>query len=71
MVSKEFKEILADFLLENRLSQTAFAERIGVKQGQVSEWLHGKAKPGYDILKKIAVVFGVSGDCLLGIGDGF
>jgi transcriptional regulator with XRE-family HTH domain len=71
MVSKEFKEILADFLLENRLSQTAFAKRIEIKQGQVSEWLRGKAKPGYDILKKIAVAFGVPADYLLGISEGF
>jgi transcriptional regulator with XRE-family HTH domain len=71
MVSKEFKEILADFLFENRLSQSAFAEKINVKQSQVSEWLSDKAKPGYDILKRIAVAFDISADYLLGIKDYF
>ena len=43
-----FAEILREFLMLNRLPQTAFANEIGVKQSQVSEWLSGKAKPGYD-----------------------
>ncbi|MBQ9756179.1 MAG: helix-turn-helix transcriptional regulator [Clostridia bacterium] len=63
----EFKEILKDFLSENNLSQTEFAKRINVKQSQVSEWLKGKCKPGYDVLKSIALAFDVSTDYLLGI----
>jgi len=65
----EFKEILKDFLSENNITQTEFAKRIGVKQSQVSEWLKGKCKPGYDILKNISLSFNVSADYLLGIQD--
>lgn len=63
----DFKEILEDFLIRENLTQTAFANAIGVKQSQVSEWLHGKAKPGYDILKRMALAFSVSADYFLGI----
>ena len=35
----EFKDILKYFLKENALTQTRFADIIGVKQSQVSEWL--------------------------------
>ena len=42
---------------------------IGVKQSQVSEWLKGKAKPGYDILKSMAISFEISADYFLGIID--
>ena len=69
MEERDFKEILNDFLIENDLTQTAFAERIGVKQSQVSEWLKGKAKPGYDMLKRMALAFNVSADFFLGIKD--
>ena len=31
--------------------------RAGVKQSQVSEWPKGKARPGYDILKQLALRF--------------
>lgn len=48
----EFTEILKEYLVINDLTQKAFAELVGIKQSQVSEWLRGKAKPGYDILKK-------------------
>ena len=65
----EFKEILKEFLEENDLTQVAFAKMVGVKQSQVSEWLKGKAKPGYDILKSIAIAFDISADYFLGIQD--
>ena len=64
-----FIRILREFLTENNLSQAEFARRIGVKPGQVSEWLHGKAKPGYDTLRAMATAFSVSADYFLGIAD--
>jgi len=68
-MESSFSEILKDFLEEYNLTQVAFAKRIGVKQSQVSEWLKGKAKPGYDILKNMAIAFNVSADYFLGIKD--
>ena len=65
----EFREILREFLSENELSQATFAHKIGVKPSQVSEWLRGKAKPGYDTLKAIATAFSISADFFLGITD--
>ena len=69
MEDLEFKEILEEFLLLKGLTQVAFAAKVGVKQSQVSEWLRGKAKPGYDILKRMALAFDVSADYFLGIKD--
>lgn len=66
-MNKDFKEILKDFLQENSLTQVAFAKKIGVKQSQVSEWLKGKAKPSYDLLKNISTSFNITADYFLGI----
>lgn len=55
--------------MENELTQAAFASKIGVKPSQVSEWLHGKAKPGYDTLKAMSLAFSISADYFLGITD--
>ncbi|MBQ3220424.1 MAG: helix-turn-helix transcriptional regulator [Clostridia bacterium] len=63
----EFRDILKNFLKENDLTQTKFASIVGIKQSQVSEWLKGKAKPGYDILKQMSKAFGVSADFWLGL----
>lgn len=68
-MENNFSNILRDFLTENNLTQAAFANAIGVKQSQVSEWLKGKAKPGYDTLKSMALAFNVSADYFLGIKD--
>ncbi len=64
-----FKDILKDFLIEQNLTQTAFAKKVGVKQSQVSEWLKGKAKPGYDLLKQICLAYSMSADYFLGLND--
>ena len=53
-MEEDFGKILYEFLRENEMTQSYFAQRVGVKQSQVSEWLKGKAKPGYDTLKKIS-----------------
>ena len=68
-MENNFSEILKDFLTENNLTQAAFANAIGVKQSQVSEWLKGKAKPGYDTLKAMAIAFNVSADFFLGLKE--
>ena len=67
----EFKDILKAFLKENDLTQTRFAGIIGVKQSQVSEWLKGKAKPSYDILKQISISLDISADYWLGLIDAY
>lgn len=63
----DFIEILNDIMLELNLNQTEFAKKVGVKQGQVSEWLSGKSKPGYDSIKAICLALDVSADRLLGL----
>ena len=67
----EFKDILKEFLEEKNLTQVGFARLIEVKQSQVSEWLKGKAKPGYDILKRIVIAFDISADYFLGIEENY
>lgn len=67
----EFRQILKEFLTENNMSQSTFAKKIGVKPSQVSEWLKGKAKPGYDTLKQMATALNVSADYFLGISENY
>ncbi len=69
MKELKFNEILQNFLNENHLTQTKFASIVGVKQSQVSEWLKGKAKPSYDILRQISKSFSISADYFLGLTD--
>lgn len=63
----EFKDILNLFLQTTGITQTKFAKTIDVKQSQVSEWLHGKAKPGYEILRRIVLNFDKPAEYWLGL----
>ena len=65
----DFIEILKDIMIEFGLNQTTLANKIGVKQSQVSEWLNGKSKASYDTLKAICVALDISGDRILGLED--
>ncbi len=65
----EFIDRLKDLMIEKKLNQTEFASLIGVKQSQVSEWLKGKSKPGYENIKAICQALKISADYLLGLED--
>lgn len=67
----DFVDILKDIMIDFNLNQSQFAEKIGLKQSQISEWLKGKSKPGYDSIKAICIALGVSADRLLGLDDKF
>ena len=70
-MENNFKDILKEFLIDKGLTQTEFAKIVGIKQSQVSEWLKGKAKPGYDLLKQISQSFNISADFFLGLSDNY
>ena len=61
--------MLADTIKEirkrNFLNQTAFANRIGVTQGTVSQWENGLTRPNSDQLRSISKTFNISIDDLL------
>ena len=41
----DFIEILKDIMSDFNLNQTQLANKLGLKQSQISEWLNGKSKP--------------------------
>lgn len=64
-----FSNILRDLLFNYDITQTELARRIDVKPSQISEWLKGKANPGYDTLKNIAIKLDISPSYLLGLDE--
>lgn len=66
-INLTFSEILQEIMLEKSLTQTAFAGKIGVKQSQVSEWIKGKSKPGYDNLRSMCENLDIPAERLLGL----
>lgn len=57
---------LRELRKEKKLSQTALAEELGIKQTTYSDWETGKSTPSQKELEKLAKFFNVSFDVLFG-----
>ena len=55
--------------IEKKLTQKQVADRIGLAISAVSSYESGTRYPSYDVLVKLARIFHVSTDYLLGITD--
>jgi len=64
-LSKRIKELR----MEKGLSQPQLARAIGCSKGQISFWENGLNEPKASYVVKLADVFGVSTDYLLGRTD--
>lgn len=62
-----FKDILVQLRLENKMTQTELANKIGVVKGTIANYESGLRKPDNDKLIALSEVFGVSVDFLLGL----
>lgn len=58
-------DVIKDLRRRNYLNQTAFANKIGVTQGAVSQWENGLTRPNTDQLRAISNAFNISIDDLL------
>lgn len=55
--------------IRSTLSQSAFSQKLGVKQQTYSNWERGKTEPTLSQICSIAATLGVSADYLLGLSD--
>ena len=65
----EFGKILKELRDEKDISQSTLASMLFVSQDTVSLWERNKSLPDFNSVKKLAVIFDVSADILLGLKD--
>ena len=65
MFCERFKELRK----YSGFSQAQLAKKLNVSQQCISDWETGIRKPTISMLKKIALIFSVSADYLLGLND--
>lgn len=65
----KFSQRVKELRKEKGWTQLQLAEQIGYKLGAVSEWENRHKEPSFDTLIKLANVFNVSTDYLLGRVD--
>ena len=61
-----FAQIIKALRLKNGMKQDEFAEKLGVKRSTVSKWESGTSTPTMAMLTKIAEMFGLGYDILMG-----
>lgn len=64
---KNFNERLKELREESNLTQTELAKQLLVDQRSLSFYELGKFEPNIDTIKRIALIFNVSTDYLLGL----
>ncbi|MFS1663444.1 helix-turn-helix domain-containing protein [Streptococcus sp. zg-JUN1979] len=64
-----FEKRLKELRLEHNLTQKELANKINSTQASVGFWEQGLRKPKYESIEKLAKVFNVSPDYLLGNTD--
>ncbi len=65
----KFKDRFSELRQENNLTRNQIAEKLSVSVRLISYWENGKRECGFDMLIKIATIFDVSIDYLLGKSD--
>ncbi len=65
----EFSKRLKEIRIENGFTQQKIAEELGIKQQSYARYELGRGEPSLLTLVKIAKIFGVTTDYLLGIAD--
>lgn len=65
----DFANTLKTLRTNHSLSQTALAEQLGISKSAVSMYEQGRREPDFNVLRKIADIFQVEIDYLLGRSD--
>ena len=67
----KFCEIFVNLRKDNNLTQLDIANKLGFAKNTVCAWEKGRAQPNFETLIKLAKIFNVSIDYLLGLEDDF
>ena len=62
-------DIIKDLRIQKGLSQPKLAELVGVSNGMISIWENNLSEPRASLLRRLAIVFDVTSDYLLGLED--
>ena len=59
MCVETFPDLVREIMRTRGLSQVKLGAMLGLRQSQISNWLHGKSLPCYATLRRMVVVLGM------------
>lgn len=66
---KVYSNRIKELRIENKLSQSQLAEKLGTTNSTICDWERGRTEPDIEMLKKLALFFSVSTDYIVGVSD--
>lgn len=70
MVSAEIiRERLAEAIRQSGMTQTELADKVGIKQPTIGQYLSGRAMPSLETFANLCRILDVSSDEILGLKD--
>ena len=60
---------IKELRIDNKLSQNQLAEKLGTTNSTICDWERGRTEPDLEMLKKLALLFSVSADYIIGLSD--
>lgn len=64
-----FKERITEAIKFSGFTQKQIADKLGISEGNITNWKKGENLPSLDILYKLCVILDESSDYLLGLDD--
>ena len=64
--ARPFSEILKELMKANNYNQLFLARKMGIRQSQVSNWLHGKSLPSYESTMLLCSTFSIDPNTVFG-----
>ena len=66
VAGRPFREILKELMKSKNYNQLFLARKMGIRQSQVSNWLHGKSLPSYESTMLLCSTFSIDPNTLFG-----
>lgn len=69
IVLADIQQKIAQIIRQSGMTQAALAQKIGVRQQTIAQYLSGRSMPALDTFANLCAVLEVSSDYLLGLED--
>ena len=66
----EFGKRFRELRLQNGLTQSQVAKKLGIKQSNISDWEHNVSRPEYENLIALSKLYDETLESLLGLEEG-
>lgn len=69
ITAEQIRERIAEAIRQSGMTQTELADKVGIKQPTIGQYLSGRAMPSLETFANLCRILDVSSDEILGLKD--